>query len=119
MYLTPAASTVEMISSGSCTLQSAQAKWCRYGECTYDAGNLDSVDTRNVAVESLPPGDPAGSRVGQSDEALKDLAGALLNGVVVTGELKELLAVGTSLTAEARTWKDDAADHTGAQRAVL
>lgn len=89
------------------------------GQCTHNAGDLDGVDTRNIAVESLPPGNPAGAGVSQSDEALKDLAGAFLDGIVVTRELQELFAVGTSFTAEARAWKDDAADHAGAQRAVL
>lgn len=90
-----------------------------YDRFTHNAGDLDGVDTRDVAVESLPPGNPAGTGVCQSDEALKDLAGAFLNGVVVTRKLEELFAVGTSFTAEARAWKDDAADHAGAQRAVL
>jgi len=119
MYLTPAASTVEMISSGSCATQLVKVKQCMCNKWTYNASNLDGVDTRDIAVEALPPGYPAGSGVGKSDEALKDLAGTFLDGIVVAGELKELFAVGTSLTAEARTWEDNAADHAGAQRAVL
>lgn len=85
----------------------------------YNAGDLDGVDTRDITVESLPPGYPAGGRIGKSDEALEDLAGTFLNGIVVARQLKELFAVGTSFTAEARTWEDNAADHAGAQRAVL
>ena len=119
MYLTPAASTVEMISSGSCKTKSVQKKRYRCDKNTYNAGNLDGVDSRDIAVESLPSGDPARTRVCQSDEALKDLAGAFLDGVVMTREFEKLFAVGTSFTAEARAWKDDAADHAGAQRAVL
>jgi len=119
MYLTPAASTVEMISSGSCKTQSVRNKRYRRDENTYNTGNLDGVDSRDIAVESLPSGNPARARVCQSDEALEDLAGAFLDGVVMAREFEKLFAVGTSFTAEARAWKDDAADHAGAQRAVL
>lgn len=84
-----------------------------------NAGDLDSVNARNIAVETLPPGNPAGGRVCQSDETLKDLAGALLDSIVVAQELEELFAVGTSLATEARTGKNNAADHAGTQRAVL
>jgi hypothetical protein len=87
--------------------------------CTYNSGDFDGIDARNIAVESLPPGNPAGGWVCQSDEALKDLAGALLDSIVVAQELEELFAVGASLATEARTGKNNAADHAGAQRAVL
>lgn len=87
--------------------------------CTHNASDLDSVNASDVAVQALPSGDPARARVGKSDQALEDLAGAFLNGVVVAGQLEELFTVGASLAAEARTRKDDAADHAGAQRAVL
>jgi hypothetical protein len=86
---------------------------------TYNAGYLDGVDTRDIAVKSLPSGNPAGGRVCQSDETLKDLAGALLDGIVVAQELEELFAVGTSLATEARTGENNTADHAGTQRAVL
>jgi hypothetical protein len=83
------------------------------------SSNLDGIDTSNVAVQTLPSGNPTSSRIGQSDKTLKDLTGALLDGVVVASQLEELFAVGASLTTEAGTWQDDAADHAGAQRAVL
>ncbi|THW93896.1 Metallo-dependent phosphatase [Aureobasidium pullulans] len=70
-------------------------------------------------MPALPSGDPARARVGKSNQALEDLAGAFLDGVIVAGQLEELFTVGASLAAEARTRKDDAADHAGAQRAVL
>lgn len=91
----------------------------RYNFLRENASDLDSVNASDVAVQALPSGDPARARVGKSDQALEDLAGAFLNGVVVAGQLEELFTVGASLAAEARTRKDDAADHAGAQRAVL
>jgi hypothetical protein len=119
MYLTPAASTVEMISSGSCKTKSVWADFCKCSWYTHNAGDLDGINTRNIAVESLPPGNPAGGRVCQSDEALKDLAGALLDSIIMANELEELFAVGASLATETRTGENNTADHAGAQRAVL
>jgi hypothetical protein len=86
---------------------------------THNAGDLDGVDTRDIAVKSLPSGNPAGGRVCQSDETLKDLAGALLDSIIMANELEELFAVGASLATETRTGENNTADHAGAQRAVL
>ena len=86
---------------------------------TYDSSDLNSVDTRNIALQTLPSGDPASGGVGESDKSLVDLAGALLDGVFVAGQFEELVAVWAALATELGRGHDDAADHAGAQLAVL
>lgn len=63
--------------------------------------NLDGVDAADVAVEALPLCDPGPGRVGEGDEAFKDLRGAALNLVLRAREVQKLLAVGAALVAEA------------------
>jgi hypothetical protein len=61
---------------------------------------LCGIDTGNVAVETLPLGDPRFGRVGQGDEALEDLGGAALDLVRRAREVEELFAVGASFVTE-------------------
>lgn len=65
------------------------------------AGDLDGVDAADVAVETLPLGDPGARWVGERDDALEDLGRAALDLVLGAGEVQELFAVGAALVAEA------------------
>ena len=83
------------------------------------AFDLDGIHTRDIALESLVSRDPAPRCVAHSDHTLEDLAGALLDGFDVAGELEEGLAVGAAILLELLLGADDGAHHTRAHVAVL
>lgn len=118
-----------MISSGSYTPSSALVYLSlslsssliqiRAAQDTYNTSNLDSVHARHITIKSLPTRNPARGGVDEGDEALVDLARTFLNTVFVAGELEELFAVWAAFAAELGRGHDDAADHAGAEAAVL
>ena len=73
----------------------------------HHASDLDRVDPSNVAIETLPLGHPRLRRVGQGDQAFVDLRRAFLDGLGVTSQAQEVLAVGASFTQEFLPQFDD------------
>ena len=67
----------------------------------------------------MPARDPAEGGISQGDQALVDLACALLDGIFMAGQLEELFAVWATFATELGLWHYDAAHHAGAQHAVL
>ena len=67
---------------------------------THRTRHFDRIRSRHVGVQSLPPGDPARGRITQGDEALEDLGGAFLDGVVVAAQAEHVVAVRASFTHE-------------------
>lgn len=65
------------------------------------ARHLGRVDAAHVAVQPLPLGHPRLARVGQRDEALKDLRCAAVDLIGRALQVQELFAVGAALVAEA------------------
>jgi hypothetical protein len=63
--------------------------------------HLDGVHAWDVVVETLPLGDPRLGRVRESDDTLKDLRRAALDGVLRALQVEELLTVGAPIVAEA------------------
>lgn len=82
---------------------------------SYNACHFDSIHARRIAIQSLPPRYPARRCIRECDQALKNLAGAILYNVRVAGQLEELFAVWTALIHKLRMGLDDAADHAGAK----
>lgn len=117
-----------MISSGNYEHQSAlvffpshssSLSQTRAAQDTYNTSNLDSIHPGHITVQSLPTRNPARGGVDEGDEALVYLARAFLDAVLVAGELEELFAVWAAFAAEFGRGHDDAADHAGAEAAVL
>jgi hypothetical protein len=84
-----------------------------------DALDLCRVHAGDVALEALVPCDPAAVRVGDADEALENLRGAVVDLLGIAGELQDVFAVGAALGGELLLCADDGADHAGAHVALL
>lgn len=67
---------------------------------THCSRHLGSICPSNVVVQPLPPRNPAGGRVTDGDQALKDLRGAFLNSIVIPTELEDVFAVRTAVAHE-------------------
>lgn len=81
---------------------------------TYDSNDLSGVESRHVALQPLPFGDPAASWIRESDDALKDGARAILYRVGAAAQLEEVFAVGAALDSELLFSLYEGADHAGA-----
>jgi hypothetical protein len=84
-----------------------------------DTLNLCRVHAGNVALEALIPCDPAAVRVGDANEALENLRGAVVDLLGIAGELEDVFAVGAALGGELLLCADNGADHAGAHVALL
>lgn len=62
--------------------------------------NLDGIDALDIVVQALPLGDPGLGGVGERNEALVDLAGAVVDSIWVAFQVEELFAVGAALLSE-------------------
>lgn len=84
-----------------------------------DALDLTCVDAWHVALEALEPSHPASRRVGDADQAVEDLGGAVVDLLRVAGQFENILAVGAALGAELVKGAHDGADHAGAHVLLL
>lgn len=68
---------------------------------THHAHDLDGIHARHIAIQALPPRDPALRRVRQRDEALVHLRRAFLDRVRGVGQPEEVFAVRAAFFEEA------------------
>lgn len=68
---------------------------------THHSHNLDGIHARHIAIQALPPRDPALRRVRQRDEALVHLRRTFLDRVRGVGQAEEVFAVGAAFFEEA------------------
>lgn len=62
--------------------------------------HFDSICPRNVSLQPLPARNPARRRIAQGNQALEDLRGAFLDGVVVAAEAENVIAVWAAFAHE-------------------
>lgn len=91
-----------MMYSGSCEEPSLSAK-C-YSNRTLDVAHrpchLGGICPSNIVIQPLPARDPAGSRVTNGDQALKNLRGTFLDGIVISTQLKDIFAIRAAVAHE-------------------
>lgn len=80
------------------TTRRVRRKWTC--QSTHRPNHLNRICPRNIAIQTLPTSYPAGIRVVEGDQAFVDLRCAFLDGVVVTAEAKNVVAVGATFAHE-------------------
>jgi hypothetical protein len=66
----------------------------------HHARHFDGIHARNVALQTLPPGHPAGPFISERDQAFEDLRRAFLDGIAVAAEAEDMFAIGTAFAHE-------------------